>query len=266
MIFLTDHPDHIHCQYYGQSEANLKLKAEIKRYLGCNVFRKNPISTKIKQKLPDIYPVIQKYNGLHLLDQNNYEVLISFMCAQGLGLSLIRHQIATLCLTLGPAIYHPENQNILGYGFPKAERLANATLKTLKTCTNNNAIRARNIRQVARSISNGRLDLNALSVGNATYTRARDTLVTHGGIGEKIADCVCLFGLGHPEAIPIDRHVRDYLAELFNLKTPTKSLSTVHYRHLADQAREILGPEHPGLCSQIIFHYWRKEVKQLTAF
>lgn len=243
-----------------------KLKKVVRQYLGLNVSWEKTFNTLFKKNYPGIYTKLKKYKGLSVLSQNNFEVLISFMCAQGLGVSIIRRQISMLCELFGEPILNFKSSELLGYSFPKPESLAEASLHELKKCTNNNGIRAKNIKHISQSICNSSLNLDELCAENTSYEEAKELLVSFPGIGEKIADCVCLFGLGHHEAIPIDRHVREYLDKLFELRTPSQALSEQNYRNLAEKARALLGPDYPGLSSQILFHYWRKDVKGLTSF
>lgn len=42
--------------------------------------------------------------------------------------------------------------------------------------------------------------------GRHGYRRAHDSLLQLQGVGPKVADCVCLMGLGWREAVPIDTH------------------------------------------------------------
>ena len=42
--------------------------------------------------------------------------------------------------------------------------------------------------------------------GREGYRRAHEELLTLQGVGPKVADCVCLMGLGWGEAIPVDTH------------------------------------------------------------
>jgi len=60
--------------------------------------------------------------------------------------------------------------------------------------------------------------------------------------------------------------VRQYLSAWFGLSTKTASLSSKEYQRLANEARGILGDTHAGLAGQLLFHYWRKEVKHMKAF
>jgi N-glycosylase/DNA lyase len=209
---------------------------------------------------PHLYRGASRYFGLRLLRQEPFETLISFMCAQGIGVALVRRQVLLLSRDFG--VFTP----ITEYKFPAPDALAHAELPRLAQCTNNNWIRARNIQRVAQAVVNGDLDLTALSAPHCHLETARATLLRYSGIGDKIADCVCLFGLGHRSAFPIDTHVRQYLSAWFGLSTKTASLSSKEYQRLADGARAILGETHAGLAGQLLFHYWRKEVKHMKAF
>ena len=43
------------------------------------------------------------------------------------------------------------------------------------------------------------------------YEEAREALKKCFGVGDKVADCVCLFALHHMEAFPVDTHIRQVL-------------------------------------------------------
>ena len=45
-----------------------------------------------------------------------------------------------------------------------------------------------------------------LPAGRPGYRRAHDELLSLQGVGPKVADCVCLMGLGWGEAVPVDTH------------------------------------------------------------
>ena len=44
-----------------------------------------------------------------------------------------------------------------------------------------------------------------------SYKKAKEELLKLYGVGEKVADCICLFGLHKMEAFPIDTHIRQAL-------------------------------------------------------
>lgn len=72
-------------------------------------------------------------------------------------------------------------------------------------------------------------------------------------MGPKVADCVCLMGLGWGEAVPVDTHVwqiaqRDYKFG----KGKNKSLTKATYDAVGDHFRLLWGRE-AGWCQSILF-------------
>jgi N-glycosylase/DNA lyase len=271
----------------------------VAHYLGLSDQLDAVFSPSFRRRYPHVVQGASAYFGLRLLRQAPFETLISFMCAQGIGIALIRRQILQLSQEFGTQIdattltritklndegnsseksmklkpssttLSPTSLPDVGkhlYLFPTPAQLADAPLHRLRRCTNNNLLRARHIRQVARAAADGALRLETLSAPHITLEQARQTLLAYDGIGEKIADCICLFGLQHHDAFPIDTHVRQYLAEWFGLVSPTYTLTARSYRHLAQAARKLLDTPYPGLAGQWLFHHWRRNVKQMTAY
>ena len=50
------------------------------------------------------------------------------------------------------------------------------------------------------------------SLVDLSYEEAKKALMAEHGIGKKVADCICVFGLHHLDAFPIDTHVKQILA------------------------------------------------------
>ncbi|RPH38665.1 MAG: DNA-3-methyladenine glycosylase 2 [Burkholderiales bacterium] len=217
----------------------------------------------IKQ-FPIIAKLLQEYSGLKLLRQDPFETTITFMCAQGIGMALIRRQIAMLFEKFGsPCTIEFMGQKHQLYRFPKPEILAEASVLSLQACTNNNYRRALNIRRVAAAAANGALDFSTLGVQSLSLDRIRATLCEYDGIGPKIADCIALFSLGRFDAFPIDTHVRQYLGEWFGIRRASMSLTEKNYLRLQDEVRTILRPELAGYAGHLLFHCWRRKVKHL---
>lgn len=86
-----------------------------------------------------------------------------------------------------------------------------------------------------------------------TYKEAHKELLELSGVGPKVADCVCLMGLGWSEAVPIDTHVwqiaqRDYKFGKGKAKTFSLSL----YDTVGDFFRDIWGKE-AGWAHSVLF-------------
>ena len=72
------------------------------------------------------------------------------------------------------------------------------------------------------------------------YKRAWTYLQTYSGIGEKVADCICLFGLGRKEAFPVDTWIKRVVTDHYNGHFPIE-----RYKPFA------------GVLQQFMFYYER---------
>jgi N-glycosylase/DNA lyase len=89
--------------------------------------------------------------------------------------------------------------------------------------------------------------------GREGYKRAHEELLQLHGVGPKVADCVCLMGLGWGEAVPVDTHVwqiaqRDYKFG----KGKHKSLTKATYDAVGDHFRQLWGKE-AGWAHSVLF-------------
>ena len=90
--------------------------------------------------------------------------------------------------------------------------------------------------------------------GHAGYRAAHEALLALQGVGPKVADCVCLMGLGWGEAVPVDTHVwqiaqRDYK---FGRGKKSATLSKAMYDAVGDHFRELWG-EQAGWAHSVLF-------------
>ena len=243
------------------------IPAFICHYFTLDIDTKLAFPQNFSQLYPELWQLLAPYFSLRIMRQDPFETMISFMCAQGIGMHLIRKQVTMLRQTYGQkrSVSFLGNEVVL-YHFPTPEKLAAADPGLLSRCTNNNRIRARNIILAARSVAEGRVDLDALCNPALPLSELRNELCRNGGIGYKIADCIALFGLGRFDAFPIDTHVKQYLKEWFSSTTARRSLSPATYLALDKEARTILNSDLAGYAGHILFHCWRREVKELRTF
>ncbi len=244
----------------GETSRHEALRA----YFSLDIDCRNLFGERFIKQYPEVALLLREYSGLKLLRQDPFETTITFMCAQGIGMTLIRRQITLLCERFGtPCTIEFRGQQHRIYRFPDAETLADAPLPLLQACTNNNYRRAVNIRRVAGAAAAGRLDFGELGAGELPLDRLRQRLCDFDGIGPKIADCIALFGLGRFDAFPIDTHVRQYLAEWFGIRRASDALTEKNYLRLQEEIRTILNPELAGYAGHLLFHCWRRKVRHL---
>ncbi len=175
--------------------------------------------------------------GIRILRQEPWEALCSFIISQCNNITRIKGIVERLCEGFGEIT---ELDGREYYTFPSADRLARLRADELSSLRC--GYRAPYIIAAARAVSEGTLDLDALI--HTDYMTAKRELLKLPGIGEKVANCVALFGLGHMEGFPIDVWIRRALKEHFPPDFDPDSLG-----------------EYAGLAQQYIFYYARSHGK-----
>ena len=171
--------------------------------------------------------------GIRILRQDRWEALCSFIISQCNNIPRIKKIIETFCACFGDAV---EYRGETYYAFPPAEKvakLAECDLAPLRC-----GYRAAYIIDAARAVAYGDVDLDALAEG--TYLDALSALKTINGVGDKVANCVILFGLQMLSAFPVDVWMKKAIAK--------------HYRTGFDS--KIFG-KYAGIAQQYMFFYSR---------
>ena len=179
---------------------------------------------------PVALEALDKLPGLRVLRQPPWEALAAFMISANNNVGRIRKIVHALIDELG------ENG-----AFPTPDALAEAGEEKLRVlgC----GYRAPFLMKTARAILDG-FDLDAVAL--LSYDEAHARLLTLPGVGDKVADCVQLFGMGHAEAFPVDvwieRAMRRWIAPEARDKAAIRRA-----------ARALFG-ENAGLIQQSLFH------------
>lgn len=164
-------------------------------------------------------------SGLRILRQDPFEALISFIISQNKNIPAIMSSIEKLCRKFGePKIWkicrNPLTDSGSGdresviefYDFPTPDRLAEAAKEELKET--GIGYRDDYIIEAAKAAASGVLDLQRLKKGRPEEAIAG--LKSLRGIGDKVANCVSLYGLHHIDACPIDLWIARVLKEVYN--------------------------------------------------
>lgn len=171
--------------------------------------------------------------GIRILRQEPWEALCSFIISQCNNISRIKGIVERLCALFGE---ETELEGERFYCFPEAERIALLSVEELAPLRC--GYRAPYIITAAKAVADGSLCLERLI--STDSLSAKKALTALNGVGDKVANCVVLFGLYHMEAFPIDVWIRRALKE--------------HFPPDFDPA--CLG-EYAGLAQQYIFYYAR---------
>jgi N-glycosylase/DNA lyase len=164
------------------------------------------------------------------------ECLFSFLCTPANNIPRITGMIERLCERYGEPI-HTEDDAVY-YAFPTAERIAAADEAELRGL--GFGYRAKNLIEVAQALQargEGWLD----SLRQLPYWDAKRELAQLPGVGAKVADCVLLFGLDNPLAVPIDTHMWQAVSEWLMPKLRGKNLTDRAYREVVEWFHERFG-------------------------
>jgi len=143
---------------------------------------------------PHLARCLAAFPGLRLLRQPLGETLLCFLCSATKQIVQIRQMVGLLARRhgreLAPGIFR----------LPTWEELAAVREDDLRACRL--GFRARYVAQTARLLAGRAGWLEALA--SLPYADAKARLRELPGVGDKIADCVLLFGAGRLEAFPVD--------------------------------------------------------------
>lgn len=161
--------------------------------------------TKALSEFGAVAAAAEKGKGIHILLQDPWETLCSFIISQNNNIPRIKKIINALCALLGKELAEGV------YAFPTPEAVVAAGIKGLAPIRS--GFRAKYIIDAAEKVVGG-LDLEALRT--ASYEEAIAALCMVKGVGPKVANCVALFGLGHTEAFPVDVWIKRVMDKYFD--------------------------------------------------
>ena len=185
---------------------------------------------------------VETMQGVHILQQEFFETLISFIISQNKQIPHIKKIVSDISAKFGT--YKGTYGGVDMYTFPSLDQLANASeedFKELKT-----GFRAPYIMDAIRRNREGQFDKNELK--SMDYDSCIKELMTIKGVGEKVANCVSLFGLGKKEAFPVDVWIKRIMETMYfgGVDTPKDKIAAF--------AKEQFG-ELGGFAQQYLFYY-----------
>ncbi len=193
---------------------------------------------------PHLACCLTAFPGLTILRQPFGETLLGFLCSATKQIVQIKQMIALLAGRHGQSIAPGINR------LPSWTELAAVPETELRACLL--GFRARYIHQTAQFIATHPGWLEETEA--APYEEAKTRLMSLPGIGEKVADCVLLFGAGRLEAFPVDTWIIKAMARRYGLDGWTPA-------QIAHFGRTHFGV-HAGLAQQYLFAYERRAKNQ----
>ncbi len=146
-------------------------------------------------------------SGVRILKQDLWEMIVTFMISQNNNIKRITNSVDLLCSRCGRPIEGHEGM----YTFPKPGEVADEVFEDRSMGFGYRASYLKEIYSYGLQNPDWLDKLRKMS-----YDEAMTSLLERKGIGKKVANCICLFGLHHVDAFPIDTHVKQLLDKYYS--------------------------------------------------
>ena len=214
------------------------------KYLGNNKTYRNYYDTLPWRSDSHLKRCMDELPALRILRQPHGETLLAFLCSATKQIVQIKEMLNLLRAGFGTQL--PSGHKAL----PTWDQLLQVEEAALRDCKC--GFRAANISKTAKLLMEGEVTLG--SITSLPYNEAKENLCTLPGVGEKIADCVLLFGYNHMQAFPVDTWILKVMQRHYQLDDWTpKKVSHFGRKHFGKYA---------GLAQQFLFSWERKQARK----
>ena len=204
---------------------------------------------KIKSGLKgeQIQKAVEYGYGIRILKQDFWETLLSFIISQNNNIPRIKGCIEALTHRCGTKIGTEKGKDY--DAMPEPEVLAGMTPDELAECRL--GYRGPYLIKTAQKVleKGGALAAEKELRNCETFEEAQAALREYPGVGPKVASCTALFGLGFPDAFPIDVWMRRVMHRLYGMDEKD-------VRGMEDFAKKNFAP-YGGIAQQYLFYYIR---------
>lgn len=226
-------------------KTNIKNKEEILEYFDLNRDY-GKIKKQISKNDKAMKQAIDYGYGIRILNQDPWEMLISFIISSANNIPRISKTIESISKAYGKKIKFEGEEYYL---FPTPNELAKASVQDLRKL--NLGFRDKYVYLASQAVAKGEIDLDKIS--KLTYKEAKKELTKISGVGAKVADCILLFSMKKAEAFPVDTWIKKVMNELY--------VESENIKQISDFANKRFGA-YAGIAQQYLF-YWRRENKKL---
>jgi N-glycosylase/DNA lyase len=183
--------------------------------------------------------------GIRILNQDEWEIMISFMISANNRIPMIKKVIENISKAFGEYICNYRGRDY--YSFPTAEKLSESPLELIQECKA--GFRSERIKEAAARFLSEKEIIYALK--NKTYEEGLEYLKTYKGIGDKVANCILLFSMKQFDTFPVDVWVRRVMQTLY----VDKNTNDKEIRKFAENKFGKLS----GYAQQYLFYYAREQ-------
>lgn len=224
---------------------------EILKYFDLNT-NYDAIKTKLSLNDEILTKAISFGGGIRILSQDPFETYISFIISANNQIKNIKNTIKKLSQMYGEKLNNPFDDEEY-YAFPTPLALSNAKPEDIKEYARA-GFRSERIVIASKMVQEGIINFDELK--EKSIDDIRKTLLEVPGIGEKVFQCILLFGLGRTDSFPVDVWVKRVMEELYygGEERNKKLIQEDGLRRFGDLS---------GYAQQYLFYYMRENFKKM---
>ena len=147
--------------------------------------------------------------GIRILKQDGWEMLISFIISANNRIPMIQRAINNLSKNYGTYIGEYKGQKY--YAFPTSEQLSKASVEEIRACST--GFRDKYIKSTSQTVNDENIDV--LEYRKLPTDQCLKELLKFNGVGPKVADCIALFGMQKYDTFPVDVWVKRVMQEFY---------------------------------------------------
>lgn len=189
----------------------------------------------IRERIPDSDKYMQlaarEGQGIRILHQDPWETLVTFVVSQRKSIPAIQYSVELLANQFGEAITTPYETL---YTFPTVLQMTKADDQDLVECKL--GYRVPYVKDAIAKVMSGSVDL--VTISDLSDIEILNVLKTIRGIGNKVANCICLFSYGRTGVAPVDTWITKIIAQEYDGVNPFPAYG-----------------EHAGIMQQYAFYF-----------
>lgn len=182
-------------------------------------------------------PAVEYGYGIRILNNDAFEMIVSFIISANNNIKRIKNSIEYLCKKFGEKSddYH---------AFPTLSALKKATISDYKDA--GLGYRAEQMHDTIQRLT----ERDILYLQQADKDEKMKFLLSLKGVGEKVANCIMLFGLGVRDVFPVDTWINKVYNHLTGSENNDRKKIT---RELTARYKDL-----SGFAQQYFFYYFRE--------
>ena len=172
---------------------------------------------EIRKSIPTIDTYLSKAaiegQGIRILCQDPWEIMVTFIISQRKSIPAIKQSVELLATRFGSLITTPYEKI---YTFPMPHQLAQASEEELYECKL--GYRVPYVADAVDRVLSGTTNLSLFP--GLSDTELIKALKEVHGVGDKVANCICLFAYGRTNMAPIDTWILKIINKEYNGMNP----------------------------------------------